>query len=880
MSTHVPLTSIDQAIAYHQAGRLQEAEELYQDILQSCPNHPEANHNMGVLAVQMQQPAAGLPYFMAALKAEPTYEQYWFSSIDALVQVGQLEAAREVLILARQQGFQGDEIETLAARLKDDAQPSEPANADWESSPVSSIAEKAPSIQEINTLVALFTEGQYAEAASLAEALTIRFPLHGFGWKALGTLLKQMGQDADALAPMQKAAALSPNDAEIHSNLGFILHELGQLDEAEASYRRALEINPYFTVAFFNLGKTLHELNRLDEAEISYRKALEIKPDFAEVHYNLGVILMDLGLLDEAEACYRQALEIKPDYAEVHNNLGNILQDQRRLSEAESSYRRAVETKPNFAKASYNLGSILHELRRLDEAELSYRRALEIEPDYAEAHSNLGNTLKALGRLDEAETSYRQALKIKPDYAEAHSNLGNIFWEQDRLNETVICFRKALDINPELAETHSNLLFCLSNNEEVDAVMLFTEHCRFGEQFETALKAFWLPHSNTREPERCLQVGFVSADLRQHAVANFIEPILAHLSSYPQLELHAYYNHTVEDSVTERLRGYLKHWHSVVGLSEDALAEKIRADGIDILIDLSAHTANNRLLTFARKPAPLQVSWIAYPGTTGLSAMDYYFADRFFFPLGQFDDQFTEKIVRLPISVPFQPSKDAPSISILPALSNGYVTFGSFNRQSKLSSTVIALWSQLLRALPDSRLMLAGMSEDGKYDVLIDGFTKEGIERERLSFHPRCCMDDYLALHQQVDICLDTFPYNGGTTTFNALWMGVPTLTLAGHTVAARSGAGILGHVGLDAFVAQDTTDFVQKGLYWAGNLDSLASVRARLRESFQQSAIGQPAIVAAGVECALRMMWKRWCVGLPAESFEVNRQVCDQAMR
>jgi protein O-GlcNAc transferase len=314
-------------------------------------------------------------------------------------------------------------------------------------------------------------------------------------------------------------------------------------------------------------------------------------------------------------------------------------------------------------------------------------------------------------------------------------------------------------------------------------------------------------------------------------------------------------------------------------MPDESLAEKIRADGIDILIDLSSHTSKNRLLTFARKPAPVQVSWIGYPGTTGMQSMDYFLADRFLLPPGRFEDQFTEKIVRLPATTPFLPYKDAPSVSSLPALVNGYVTFGSFNRLSKLSREVVAVWSQLLRALPDSRLVVGGMPEDGKYDVLIDWFAQENVARERLDFHPRSDMPGYLRLHQQVDICLDTFPYNGGTTTFHAIWMGVPTLSLYGKTAAGRSGAAILGNAGLEAFVAQDAADFVQKGLSWADRLTELSALRAGLREGFANSAGGQPQLIAASLARALRIMWQRWCAGLPPESFEVTRQEIENAL-
>ncbi|MBY0575519.1 MAG: tetratricopeptide repeat protein [Gallionellaceae bacterium] len=717
------------------------------------------------------------------------------------------------------------------------------------------------------------SQGRYTKAATLAKMMTARFPQHGFGWKALGAALKQMGRAADALAPMQKAAALSPGDAEAYYNLGVTLKDLGRLEEAEAAYRRALQIDPNHAVAYNNLGVTLKELGRLGEAEASYRRALQLGPDDAVAHNNLGITLKELGRLGEAEASYRRALQLNPGNAETYNKLGAALKDLRRPEEAETSYRQALQINPDYAEAHSNLGVILHELGRLEEAETSYRRALQLNPDIADAHCNLGITLHDMGRLEDAKASCQRALQINPDYVEAHCNLGAILQHMGRLGEAEASYRHALEIEPDADMAHSNLLFCLLHNATADAETLFSEHLRFGEQFEAPLRTSWRQHSNSRKPERCLQVGFVSGDFRDHAVAYFIEPVLAHLACYPQLSLHAYYNHSMDDSITRRLRGYFAHWHSIAGLPDTALAEKICADNIDILIDLSGHTAKNRLLTFARKPAPVQASWMGYPGTTGLSAMDYYLTDRFFLPPGQFDSQFTEKIVRLPAGAPFLPSKDAPPVNALPALSNGYVTFGSFNRPSKLSRHVIALWSQLLRALPDSRMLLGAMPQDNKYDNLIEWFAQEGVARERLSFHPRCGMAAYLSLHQQVDICLDTFPYNGGTTTLHALWMGVPTLTLAGNTTAGRPGVTILSHADLEVFIARDAADFVQKGLFWVGNLAALSDIRAGLREHFAKSAMCQPAMIAAGVSCALRIMWQRWCAGLPAESFEVRQQ-------
>lgn len=589
------------------------------------------------------------------------------------------------------------------------------------------------------------------------------------------------------------------------------------------------------TPAEINHLIALYKAGEVAESERLVRLMLTDNPESGLAWKVLGVLLQAQG--KEAIPALQKAGEYLPDDAEAHNNLASALGEAGRYAESEVISRRALKLNPDLADAHFNLATALLRREQYEDAVSSCRRALELKPDYVKAHINLGTALFALGKLDESEQSYRRALMYEPDNA--------VF--------------------------HSDLLFGYSNNARYDASTLFAEHRSFGEQFETPLRKNWPRHTNERNPERCLQVGFVSADFYNHAVASFIEPVLMYLAASSQLSLHAYYNNTIDDAVTQRLQQHFAHWNPITDLSDAALAEKIQADGIDILIDLSGHTAKNRLLTFARKPAPVQATWIGYPGTTGLTAMDYYLADSHYLPFEQFSGQFTEKIVHLPAVAPFFPSEHAPPVNALPALNNGYVTFGSFNRLTKISQPVITLWSQLLRAVPDSRMLLGGMPEKDKYSMLINSFAEAGIAQERLEFQPRMGMDHYMNLHHRVDICLDTFPYNGGTTTLHALWMGVPTLTLTGSTASGRPGAAILGQVGLDAFIAHDKDDYVKKGMILAGNIAALSDIRTGLRERLGQSATGQPALIARGLERALRTMWQRWCAGLPPESFEVN---------
>jgi len=381
--------AIQQAIVCYQVGQLQEAERLYRAILQVQPHHADANHNLGVVAVQVNRAEAGLPHFKAALEANPNQAQYWLSYIDALIQAGQTEVAREVLEQGRQHGLEGEAATSLAERL-------------------------GPNTQEINALVALFGEGRYEEAATQAKAMTERFPQHGFGWKVSGGVLKQMGRSAEALAPLQKAAALSPGDAEAHFNLGLVFHDLGRLEEAEASYRRALEIRPDFAETLCGLGLALHGLGRLEEAEASYKRALELRPDFPEAHNNLGLTLAQRGKLYEAEDCYRTALKLKPDYADAHNNLGATLNSLDRLAEAEASHRHAIRYKPDAAELHHNLGRTLNLMGRLQGAETAYRMALQLKPNHVDALHCMGQLSLEKGRVVEAEGFLRQALTADP----------------------------------------------------------------------------------------------------------------------------------------------------------------------------------------------------------------------------------------------------------------------------------------------------------------------------------------------------------------------------------------------------------------------------------------------------------------------------------
>lgn len=614
----------------------------------------------------------------------------------------------------------------------------------------------------------------------------------------------------------------------------------------------------------------LFGLGQINELEKLAKSLVERFPESSFAWKTLGAVLQEQGRFSEALAASEAAMRTDPRDIEILNNHANLLANLGRLGEAETYCRKAIDLDPSAATPLDTLGVILFGAKRYDEAESFFRKALEIKPDFANPLNNLGLIFHQTRRLAEAESVTRKAIELNPRSARAHSNLGLILNDAGRYAEATESNRKALALNPSLVETHSNLLFGLSNDDQMSAEDLFKEHLLFAEQFEKPLRFRWPVFSNQKSLDRQLNVGFVSGDFNNHAVANFIEPILSNLAKQSSLNLFAFYNESLEDFVTARLRQYFFDWQSVSSLNDDELTALIRAKEIDILIDLSGHTAKHRLLTFARKPAPLQITWMGYPGTTGLAAIDYYFTDAFFLPDSSFDRLFTEKLIRLPASAPFLPYSPSPFVTPAPALSNKYLTFGSFNRIGKITPVVVSVWAQLLNEVGDSKLVLGGMPSETEFEVLRSRFEEHGVARDRLHYFPRAAMESYLTKLATIDLCLDTFPYNGGTTTLHSAWMGVPTLTMAGDAVATRTGACIMSHLRLQRMIAHDAEEFVKEGVYWSKHMDELAAIRMSLRNRLQDSTISNPSLIADSINKAFHQIWARWCDDLPPVAFTV----------
>lgn len=680
---------------------------------------------------------------------------------------------------------------------------------------------QAPAPAEINPLIALFNAGQHAEVESRARMLLTRYPDSGMAWKILGAALQLQGKDA--LPALQKATELAPDNAEAHYNLAVALKMRGLLHEAVAAYRRAIRLKADYAEAHSNLGNALRELGQLEDALGSYRRALQLQPKYVDSHFNMGNALKDLGRLDEAVASYRRALELKPAFAAAHNNLGATLKDLGRFDEAVASYRRFVELEPDSPDAHNNLGAALKELGRLDDAVASYRRALQLRPTYAEAHSNLGNACKDLGRIDAALDSYRSALQHKPD----------------------------------LLEPYTNLLFTLNYTASLSPAECLEEARRFGRVVTGKASAPFSAWLCDPEPER-LRIGIVSGDLNNHPVGYFLESLLAQLDS-KRIELIAYPTDPKADALTARIRPCFAAWKPLSGLSDAAAARLIHADGVHVLLDLSGHTGKNRLPVFAWRPAPVQASWLGYFATTGMAEMDYLLADH----MGVPEDQrkyFTETIRYLPDTrLCFSaPAIDLP-VTPLPALRNGHLTFGCFQNMPKLGDAVLAVWASVLAALPDARLRLQckQLSDAAVAAQLTARLRQHGMDPARVALHGFAPRAAYLAAHAEVDVLLDTFPYPGGTTTCEALWMGVPTLTLAGDTLLARQGACLLSAAGLPDWIANSTADYIERAVALTADLPRLAALRAGLREQARGSALFDAPRFARNLENELWAMWQ-----------------------
>lgn len=573
---------------------------------------------------------------------------------------------------------------------------------------------------------------------------------------------------------------------------------------------------------------------------------------------NALIALYNAQRYAEVESQAYQLAGQYPSTVLVWKLLGAALQAQGK--DAVPALQNAVKLSPNDAEPHNSLGMILQDRGQLDSALASYRTALKIEPGFVEAHYNLGNVLCELGQLENAVESYRNALKLNPDFAVIYSNLGAALRELGRFDEALANCRRALELDPGSVVVHGNLLGMLNCQPEMSAEEIYRAYQEYDARWFIPLRPTWRAHGNDRDPERRLRVGYVSPDFRRHAVAFFAEPILANHDK-SKVEIFCYAEVTREDEVTSRFRQLADHWYSTVGMSDDMVAQMIRDHRIDILVDLAGHSTGNRLPVFARKPAPLQLTYLGYPGTTGLSAIDYRLTDRYADPEGSADAYYAEQLLRLPDSLCcYHPNADMPEISSLPALARGYLTFGSLNNFNKIDQPTLNLWADLLRALPTSRLMMITVPEGEPRKRLLRSFGDLGIAAQRLEFHGKLPAAEFYRKFLEVDITLDSASVSGGTTTCESLWMGVPVIALVGGRFITRVSYSFLSTAGLSNFAATSAEDYIRIAVDLADNLPQLAEIRAGLRDRLRTTPLTDEVGFTRNLEKLYREIWRKWC--------------------
>lgn len=835
------------AMRQHQAGLVAEAETLYRRILALEPRQPDAVHLLGVAAFQRGVNHQAVALVRRAITLNPMAAGYYSNLGNAQTALGQAQDAIRSYLAAR-----------LLAPFFAEA--------------------------EYNLGNALVDLDRFRDSVTCFErALRLR-PDYADAYANLAVALKALDRQEESVLASRAALRLTPAIAGTHANLGSALSALGEINQAVTAFRASLSLRPNFSEAYASLGNALSKAGRPIEAIAAYRAALQIEPSMAESLSNLGLVKLELGAIDEALALFMQALAIRPDYddahshygngvsrlgrkdlaiaafsrairarpdyAAAHSNLGLALKDLGQIRDASQSFTAALCCDPGFARAFSNLGVALADRGLIGAALIAYRRALHLAPDLADAHTNRGQALRDLGRLAESDLACRTALCLRPDLAEAWSNLGNQLSESGRFREAATAYRSALLVRPDYADAHSNLLMSLHYDPDQREEPILAEARIFGARQEAGLS----PPTFCARSAPGLRIGYVSGDFRRHPVGYFIARILA-CHDRQDFSIFCYSSAALADDLTSRLRGLADHWRSLVGLSDQAAAELIREDQIDILVDLSGHTQHNRLGVFARKPAPIQLSWLGFWGSTGLSRMDYILSDAV--TIADFEESlYSESVLRLaPSRFCYAPPDYAPAPQPPPALERGRISFGSFNNLTKLGPALVRHWSMILSAVPGSRLVLKWrtLADPRMRERVTQAFAAHQIPADRLDLRAASPHAAMLAEYHDIDIALDPFPFSGGLTSCEALWMGVPVVTLPGARAVSRQTESILRAAGLAEWVAASPEDHIRIVTALAGDLDRLAELRAGLRARLEASSLCD----GPGFTCRLETIYR-----------------------
>ena len=808
-------------MAYHGNKEFKEAIKCYDKAISVDAKFADAHCDKGVALAELGNRSSALKSYARAILLDPEYAEAFYNQGISLLALGLTENA----------------INSFRDAIR--------LNANF-------------IMAELNIGVALTKLGKYMEALRLYDNLIDKAPYFSSAFLNRGIVLNEMSRFDEALKCFDKAISMKSDYPQAFYSRAKSLAELKRFDDALDSYAQAISIQPDYSEAVNNRFRLLIKLNRFDEAFQIYEQGISTETDDAESLYIFGNALLERQYFAEALRCYDKAISIFSEHVDALHNRGIILASLNRFDEALKDLDKVISIKPDYALAFYNHGNTLHEMKRFDKALQSYDKAISIKSDYEKAFYARGNSLHAMQRFYDALRSYDKAICIKADYVEAFLNRGITLAGLNRFDEALASYDAAIKFNPSFFYAHSNRLFTMSYTEGFSHSYKLAEAKNFGTEATRSAEhvfASW----NTDKLVSKLRLGFISGDFRTHPVAFFLESFLTKLDK-KKFEIVAYTTNVIEDEVTVRLKKFFCIYKSLIGLNDKEAATLIHDDGVQILIDLSGHSSDNRLPVFAYKPAPVQATWLGYCATTGVQQIDYILGDSFVTPPDE-QHHFSEKIKIISNSyICYSPPDRKTEIRSLPALNNGYITFGSFNNFAKINENVIRVWSKILLSVGGARLFLKA-SQLGNVRLVEDTislFNKFGVANDRLSFEGHIKnWNDHFDAYNKVDIGLDPFPYNGVTTTLEALWMGVPVITKKGNFFLAHNGEAIAHNTGQTEWIAEDDTDYIAKTVKFASDLQSLAQLRSGLRAQILSSPLLDAQSFACNFEKAMLEMWE-----------------------
>lgn len=693
--------------------------------------------------------------------------------------------------------------------------------------------------EALQSALKLYQGGQLQQAAEICDQILTLEPNNIHVLHLLGVISNQRGNYQAGIKFIRQAIELKKDYGDAYFSLGNICASRNNLDDAVENYSTALSFKPGAPEILFNLANTYKEKEEPDKAVTFYQRAISLKPDYVKAHINLGVAYLEQGDVDNAVKTFQKALFYDRGSFEALNNLGNILRKRGLYGEAGHYFRQALSRDPHNAVIHYNIGVILEDQGKLDQAEESYRKAFTLRPDYIEAYNSLGDLYIRRGLPSKAEATYKEAIRRQEDSATSFKNLADAFKEQGRLQLALEWYRKALLLKDDYHTCHSELLLSLNYLPEISQAEIYSESLKWAARHATAKVGSSGCFRDVTKDGARLRVGYVSPDFKRHSMVAFIEPLVRG-HNRRNVEVFLFSNVSRPDEITGRIKAQAENWLSIAGRNDDEVADEIRRNKIDILVDLTGHTGEGRLLLFARKPAQVQVTWLGYVNTTGLAAYDYFLADATSVPVGD-DELYTESVFRLPrCFFCYQPPGTDLPVGESPVNHVGRITYGSLNNLVKINPQVIDLWAQILKKSENSHLVMVNkqFADDNVRNRYMEKFVSRDIGEERIEMIPGLPHADFLAVHNKIDIALDPFPFNGLFTSCDSLRMGVPVITLRGRNFAGRMGASLMTSMGLQELVAENRQDYVQKAVSLAEDINRLNALRKTTRQRLYESPV------------------------------------------